>query len=336
MTAPQAGPARPLITVLGASGFVGSAVVAALARRPVRLRAVARTAAAVPADPAADVEVATADLTVPGEVGRAVADSAAVVHLVTHEGGWRAAERDPDSERVNVGVMASLVRAVRDGAAVPGPDGRPPLVLYAGAASQIGVPPDRPIDGDDPDHPRTEYDRQKLAAEDLLERATAEGVLRGISLRLPTVFGHGPVPDRGVVAAMTRRALDGEPITLWHDGTVRRDLVYVADIADAFAAALDRPDGLVGRHWPIGTGRGEPLGEVFRTVAAIVAARRGLPPVPVVSVDPPPGSPVTDFADLVIDPAPFHAATGWRPRTPLREALERTAAALAAERVDHH
>ena len=35
---------RPLVTVLGAAGFIGSAVVSALARRPVRLRLVSRRA----------------------------------------------------------------------------------------------------------------------------------------------------------------------------------------------------------------------------------------------------------------------------------------------------
>ncbi|MEU8382877.1 NAD-dependent epimerase/dehydratase [Streptosporangium sp. NPDC048865] len=320
--------------MLGASGFVGSALVAALARRPLRLRAVARRPSVVPDAGIAEAEIRTADLTVPDEVRRAVAGSAAVIHLVTHSGGWRAADKDPECERVNVGVMRNLIAAVRDGAA-GGRDGGPPLVVYAGAASQIGVPPDRAIDGSEPDHPETEYDRQKLAAETLLKVATAEGVLRGVTLRLPTVFGHGPVPDRGVVAFMIRRALDDERITMWHDGTVKRDLVYVEDIADAFVAALDHPGELAGRHWLLGAGRGDPLGEVFRAVAEIVAGHTGRPPVPVVCVEPPPGAPRTDFAGVTIDSSPFRAVTGWRPRVALRDALERTVTALAVERVGH-
>ncbi|MFF5563814.1 NAD-dependent epimerase/dehydratase family protein [Streptomyces sp. NPDC012623] len=320
---------RPLITVLGASGFVGSAVARALARRPVRLRVVARRPSAPDPGPA-ETSVVTADLTDRAALAEAVAGSDAVVHLLLADGGWRAAESEPGAERVNVGVMRDLV-------AVLPPDtggGVPPLVVYGGAASQVGTPPREPLDGSEPDRPETAYDRQKLTAEHLLLKATSEGRVRGISLRLPTVFGAGAAPgaaDRGVVSAMMRRALAGEPLTMWHDGTVRRDLVHVDDVAAAFTAALDRPDALVGGHWLIGAGRGDALGDVFRLVARTVSDHTGRPPVPVVSVTPPSHAPVTDFRSVTIDSAPFRAATGWHPTTSLPDGVRRTVAALARQ-----
>ncbi|CAM5280070.1 UDP-glucose 4-epimerase [Streptomyces spiroverticillatus] len=322
--------ALPVVTVLGASGFVGSAVLAAFARRPVLLRAVARRTSHVPATGAARTQVRTADLTRAGQVADAVAGADVVIHLVTHSGGWRAAESDPASRAVNVGVMEMLCEALSDRRR----DGPGPLVLYAGAASQIGLPPDRPVDGSEPDRPETAYDRHKLAAERLLKEATADSVMRGVSLRLPTVFGHvgEHAPDRGVVAFMIRRALAGEPLTLWHDGTVARDLVHVDDIAEAFTAAADHPDELSGNHWLLGAGRGDPLGAVCRTVSRLVADRLGKPPVPVVSTAPPKDAPATDFRSVTIDSSPFRSVTGWRPRTPLHTALERTVAALAQTR----
>nr|WGO49569.1 oxidoreductase [Streptomyces lavendulae] len=322
----------PLITVLGASGFVGSAVVRALARRPVRLRAVARGRTAPHTGPAgtAVVTVVTADLTDRAALAEAVAGSDVVVHLLLADGGWRAAETEPGAERVNVGVMRDLVEVVR-----PGPGGGPPpLVVYAGAASQVGVPPREPLDGSEPDHPGTAYDRQKLTAEQILKKATAEGLVRGISLRLPTVFGESTAPgatDRGVVSAMARRALADQTLTMWHDGTVRRDLVHVDDVAAAFTAALDHPDPLVGGHWLIGAGRGDALGDVFRLVARTASGHTGRPPVAVVSVDPPAHAPATDFRSVTIDSSPFRAATGWHPRTPLPEGVRRTVAALARQ-----
>ncbi|MFF5583611.1 NAD-dependent epimerase/dehydratase family protein [Streptomyces hygroscopicus] len=328
MTARGAAHAGRVVTVLGASGFVGSAVLAALAPRPYRVRAVARRPSAVPRGSAA-VEVCRADLA-SGAVTGAVAGSDVVVCLVTHSGGWRAAESDPESERVNVGIMRELLGVLRAERSA----GPPPLVVYAGAASQVGVPPRDVIDGTERDRPATEYDRQKLAAEELLMAASAEGVVRGVSLRLPTVFGEAYAPwarDRGVVSAMIRRALTGEPLTMWHDGTVKRDLVHVSDVADAFLAAVDRPEQLVGRHWLLGAGRGDRLGDVFRAVSRIVAERTGRQPVPVVSVEPPAHAPATDFADVTIDSSLFRAATGWSPRIALHEALDRTVAAMAEE-----
>ncbi|MBL7253420.1 NAD-dependent epimerase/dehydratase family protein [Paractinoplanes lichenicola] len=318
---------RPLVTVLGATGFVGSAVLAALAGRDLRLRAVARRPAVGPAGARAEVEVVTADLTDRAALAAAVKDADVVIHTLLCEGGWRAAA-EPDGERVNVGVMRDLLDVAAN------PD-RPPLVIYAGAASQVGAPPREPLDGTEPDRPGTVYDEQKLTAERLLLAASEAGLVRGVGLRLPTVFGEGTVPgtaDRGVVAAMARRALDGQEITLWHDGTVRRDLVHIADIAAAFVAAVDHPAELAGRAWLLGAGRGDALGDVFRTVARLAAARTGGTAVPVVSVQPPAHAPRTDFLSVTIDSTPFRTATGWLPRVPLDEGLSRTVTALSHHR----
>jgi nucleoside-diphosphate-sugar epimerase len=155
--------------------------------------------------------------------------------------------------------------------------------------------------------------------------------VRGVSVRLPTVFGHSPVTgrlDSGVVSAMVRRAVDGDALTMWHDGTVERDLLHVQDAAAALLAALDNADALAGGHWLAGTGVGTPLGDAFRAIADIVARRTGTAPVPVVSVAPPRSLSATDVASAVVDPAPFRARTGWAARVSLSDGLERTVAAV--------
>lgn len=322
---------RPLVTVLGATGFIGSAVLAALARRPIRLRAVGRTPSAFAGPSVAELDVRTAELTDRAQLAEAVAGSDVVIHLVLCAGGWRAADADPDgSERVNVGIMRDLLDVL--GTHAPGPA---PLVVYSGAASQIGVPPDRPVDGSEPDNPETRYDRQKLAAEDALAAATRRGTVRGITLRLPTVFGLSDTSgaDNGVVSLMVRRALAGEPITMWHDGTVRRDVVYVDDIAAAFVAAIDHAGVLTGQRWLVGSGRSPELGEVFDTISRAVSEHSGAPPVPVTSVPPPADAPVTDLRSLVIDSARFRTATGWYPKVPVRDAVDRTIAELTRQHV---
>lgn len=318
---------RPLVAVLGASGFVGSAVTAALARRPVRLRPIARRPTAVPADARAETDVRVADLTAPGAIAEAVDGADAVIHLVTHAGGWRGADRDPAGERVNIGLAHDLVTAA---AYRPGPA---PVVVFAGSTSQVGLPARTPIDGTETDRPETPYDRQKLAAENVLKEASARGVIRGVSLRLPTVFGRtagASAEDAGVVTAMTRRALAGQPLTLWTGGDVQRDLLAVDDVAEAFAAAVDHADDLTGRHWLLGTGRGVRLDLLFREIAATVSALTGRPPAPVRSVPPPEHATSTDRRSVVADSSAFRAVTGWRPRTSLREGLAQTAAACAA------
>ncbi|GAB2898050.1 NAD-dependent epimerase/dehydratase family protein [Streptomyces mayteni] len=321
---------RPTVAVLGASGYLGSVLTGLLARRPVRLRPVARRAVPVPEGAVADVRPLAADLTEPAAVARAVGDADVVLHLAKHTGDWRLPEAEPAAtERVNVGVMRAVLDVLADR---PRSGERPPpVVVFAGACTQIGRTPERPMDGTEPDHPQTAYDRQKLTAELLLKAADRAGAVRGISLRLATVFGQSPlseVPDPGVVMTMARLALAGRPLTMWHDGSVVRDITFVEDVGRAFLAATDHPDALRGRHWMIGTGRHARLGAVFHTVAEAVAEATGRPPVPVVTVEPPDAAVLTDFLPVYIDPEPFTEATGWRAGVPLREGVDRGVAAL--------
>ncbi|MBB5119038.1 NAD-dependent epimerase/dehydratase family protein [Streptomyces eurocidicus] len=310
-------PRGPSVVVLGASGFVGSAVVAELARLPVRLRAVSRGPVAVPATAEAAVEVRRADLALPGAVADAVEGADAVVHLAAHIGGaqsWRAA--DERAERVNVGLARDLVEACR------GHPGTPPAVIFAGTIQTGSAAAPGP----------GSYAAQKTAAEEILRAGTADGAVRGVVLRLATVYGRSPLSGstgRGVLSAMAARALGGEPLTMWHDGSVERDFLHVRDAAAAFAAALRHVPRLQGRPWLVGSGRPERLGDVFTALAGTVAARTGKPAVPVLSVPPPAYAEAGDFHTPESDPAAFRAVTGWRAGVPLREGLDDMVAAMA-------
>jgi nucleoside-diphosphate-sugar epimerase len=213
----------------------------------------------------------------------------------------------------------------------------PPAVVYAGSITQVGVPGRTLLDGTEPDRPDTAIARDKHAAERALLQASARGVVRGVSVRLPTVFGHDPASgrfDSGVLTAMINRAIAGHPLTMWHDGTVQRDLLHVQDAAAALLAALDHIDVLAGRHWIVGTGVGTPLGEAFRAIADIVACLTGAATVPVTSVPPPRPLSATDLTSAVVDPVAFRSRTGWAARVPLREGLEWTVAAALHVRSD--
>jgi nucleoside-diphosphate-sugar epimerase len=321
--------AAPLITVLGSSGLVGTAITRELARRPIRLRLVGRRPTTVPDDPRADIDMRTVDLSAPGAVAEAIDGSDAVIHLVAHISGestWRVSSNDPVAERINVGLIRDLVDALRE----QKPE-RPPVVLLAGSMSQAGKSAKARIDGSEPDQPLTTYDRQKLDAEELILGATEEGLLRGSVLRLATLYTQGsdsPALDRGVVSAMMRRAFAGQPLTMWHDGTVTRDLICVDDVARAFLTALDQIDRTAGRNWLVGTGQAVSIATLFKMVARTVAEQTGTEPVPVTSVPPADHSMPTDQLDFVLDPSAFQDATGWTAQVSLVDGLAALAGAM--------
>ncbi|MFE6690673.1 NAD-dependent epimerase/dehydratase family protein [Streptomyces sp. NPDC057743] len=323
----------PLITVLGASGLLGTAVSRELASRPVRLRLVGRRPVTLPPHPAARIEQRRVDLTEPGAVADAIADADVVVHLVAHisgSGTWRVADGDKLAERVNLGLVHDVLDAVR--ARRPA---RPPALLFSGSLSQSAqVPAALAAAGVRPEELLTAYDRHKLAAERAIADATAEGLVRGSTLRLSTLYSLGTDPadlDRGVVASMTRRAVEGRPLTVWHGGTAKRDLLGIDDAARAFTAALDALDAVAGRAWEIGTGEQTSVAELFAAIAHAVSRQTGRPPVPVVESAPAAYAMPTDRIDFVLRSPAFRDVTGWAPRVPLHEGLDRIAAAVAQQ-----
>jgi UDP-glucose 4-epimerase len=57
-----------------------------------------------------------------------------------------------------------------------------------------------------------------------------QGYVRGVTLRLANVYGPGPrsgSTDRGILNQMIRRALAGEPLTVFGAGDQVRDYVHM-------------------------------------------------------------------------------------------------------------
>lgn len=311
------------VVVLGAGGYVGGALARGLHRPGVRLRLAGRRPPPWNSDgPVNAVDRRAADLTDPRAVRDLVAGADVVVVSVLYapDGSWRDADADPAAaRRVNVGVVESVLESVggdRD------PSLPPPVVVVPGTASL-----DHAGDGEMSEYAMSEYERQKAEAEELLMEATRRGRARGISMRLPTVYGAagpGQTAGRGVVAQILRTALGGRPLTIWGDGSAHRDLVHIRDVADAVATVVASPDLLAGRRWSIGTGEAVTLTRLFTLAASVAAERAGGTPVPVEYVEPPAGATVTDVRSSVVDPGPFSERTGWAAGTRLEDGLRQT------------
>jgi len=298
------------LLVTGWTGLIGRAVAARLAGRPARL--LARGVGCTP--PGAEVIVG--DVRDRATLVRALRDVDAVLHLAGQT-SYRVAAADPDADRA---VNVDAVRAIVEASAA---DGVVRTLVLAGSESQAGQPATVPLDESHPDAPLTAYDAHKLEAEQL---ATGSAAVRGVGLRMPTVYGPGPRErsgDRGVVGTVIRRALTGRPVQVYGSGAWRRDLLHVEDAAVALLTAVDNAVTLAGRHWLVGTA----VGITVRTAISDIAAATG---VGVEHVAPPPGWSAIDERDVVVDPARFAAATGWSARIPWHEGMRVTIEAIAS------
>jgi dTDP-L-rhamnose 4-epimerase len=126
-----------------------------------------------------------------------------------------------------------------------------------------------------PPRPGSVYGWTKLGQEQLfalLEPAT--GVQTAV-LRLQNVFGPGQAlrnPYTGVLMTFCNRALRGEPLTLYEDGEIARDFVFVDDVVRALVAS-GQGSGTAGSPCNIGTGVATTIREAAEAIVAAAGSR---------------------------------------------------------------
>ncbi|PVZ09016.1 NAD-dependent epimerase/dehydratase family protein [Actinomycetospora cinnamomea] len=277
------------VAVTGAGGFVGRAVVSALVAAGHEVVGLVRS------HPAAGMRIA--DLDRPASL----ADALAGVDGVCHLGAVvrvRASLTDPlGTWRTNLGGTLAVLEALPRGTR---------LVLASTAAVGDGLP----------DHP---YGSSKLAAEWAVRDAAPARGLGAVVLRLANVAGPGDADPTRLVPAILGAALEGTEFTVNGDGSAVRDLVHVADVAEAFVAALGAAEP--GRHRTLPIGSGRPV--AVRDVIAAAERATGRP----VAVRHREAAPEPQA--VVVDPVPARDELGWVPR---RSAIDRIVGDAWAER----
>jgi nucleoside-diphosphate-sugar epimerase len=300
--------------VTGASGFIGTRLVARLRAEGCRLRLVSRRPVA------GDPSWVSCDLR-ERDCWPALLDGVTLVFHLAGQTSVRTAELDPVADaRINTDAMLGLLAAAQH-------LGTRPTVVFASTETIAGVHRDR-LDDDVPDAPVTRYDAHKLAAERALREAVSAGIVRGGSLRLTTVYGPGPRPqasERGIVDLMLARALAGQALTVYGDGQQLRDLLYIDDAVAALLAAAAVPDQLDGDHFVVGSGAGLTIVELFERIAKLVERELEIR-APVIHVQPPEPRSIIDERSVIADPSRFCARTGWTPTIDFDEGLRRTLA----------
>ena len=126
--------------------------------------------------------------------------------------------------------------------------------------------------------PRNTYAATKVAQEQLGAVWARETGGCCTSLRLHNVYGPGmprATPYAGVAAIFWSAAAAGRSPQVFEDGGQRRDFVHVDDVAAAFVAALDSPVGQPGGHAAYNVGSG--VVHTIGDLAAELASRAGAP-----------------------------------------------------------
>jgi UDP-glucuronate 4-epimerase len=235
----------------------------------------------------------------------AVAEGDAVLHLAGLA-GVRPSFADPVRyARVNVEGTAVVQEVARERGVE--------RFVFASSSSVYGNATPLPANEDAPAIvPESPYAASKRSAELVVSAISRNAPsMRCSALRFFTVYGPRQRPEMAITQ-FVRAALAGRAITLFGDGSMRRDFTHVDDIVRGVLRVLDAERTPGFRAYNLGSGAPVDLRTLVDEIAraAGVALRVEHAPVPLGDVD-------ATFADI----ARAHAELGWQPRVRLPEGL---------------
>ncbi|MCD4747888.1 MAG: NAD-dependent epimerase/dehydratase family protein [Thermoanaerobaculales bacterium] len=189
------------------------------------------------------------------------------------------------------------------------------LVFFSSGGTVYGKADHVPIAEDHPRNPISPYGLTKLTVERFLEFHGSQFGMDSVIVRPSVPYGERQNPNgvQGAVSVFLGKAMCGEPIVIWGDGTVVRDYFYVGDLAQACIAAAQT--SARGEVFNIGGGMGISLNQLVEMV-------RGVTGIDVEVVYQAARS--FDVPELVLDIRKAEEILAWKPVVGLEEGLERT------------
>ncbi len=193
-------------------------------------------------------------------------------------------------------------------------------IVFASTRQVYGRPSQLPVNEEHPIFPCDINGINKIAGE-WYHRLYSEAYgIKTVSLRLINTYGPHILMkhDRqGFIAWFMRRALDGDEIQIYGDGTQVRDFNYVDDVVDALlkAALLE---GCWGKVFNLGGGEHINLLELTKLITQISGGGSyRLVPFPS-------DKKKIDIGSYYADFSKFSHISGWQPRVFLEEGLKKT------------
>jgi UDP-glucose 4-epimerase len=189
-------------------------------------------------------------------------------------------------------------------------------ILYCSSGGAVyGVPSVLPIAESAPPRPISSYGLIKQAVEDAVRSFCPGRGIEHVILRPSNVYGpdQSPFRPQGIIAAAMLAALRGEAVTVFGDGSVVRDFLYIGDFTRFFMRCLAAKVRAVTIN--AGSGQGHSLGHVLDLVGSISGRPLAVKRLPPRDFDVP-----VNYLDVSL----AGRLLGWKPGVGLEEGLRLT------------
>lgn len=291
------------ILPLGGGGFIGQATARRLASTAKEVHILARHHT-LPSAPT--IHLHTGDLSNPAILDTLLPQCNTVVHLASSTTPGSSANK-PSDELGNLRPTLNLLDRLINQKDIH-------LIFLSSGGTVYGNPPHIPVNEDAPFAPRSYHGAGKMALEGFLPAFREAGNAVTI-LRPSNAYGSGQDLRRsfGFVRTVLEHARNGSPLEIWGDSEAVRDFVYVEDVAEAIAMAIDNPAD--NGTYNVGSGQGYTLNEVLALAKRVTGMDINTQHKPARE---------NDVRGVVLDVSRIRTALGWQPRINLEEGLRRT------------
>lgn len=272
--------------VVGARGFLGTALGARLEAAGVEVRRFTRT------------EPALVDGTLAPGLG-----DVATIYWAASRINPKVAEEHPERVAADEAHLRDVLGRLRA-------EGLAPRVVLLSSGGTVYGAEGAPFSERSPLRPAGAYGRAKARLEQLL----ADNVDGAVVVRISNAYGPGqaPAPGQGVIGHWLRAAAAGRPVTVYGDPGTARDYVAVDDVAEALSRLHGAPAAPAIVN--VGSGRATSLAEVLDVVRDVVGR-------PDLDVRHEPAR-AFDVRATWLDVSLARQALGWAPRVSLHAGIE--------------
>lgn len=226
----------------------------------------------------------------------------AVIHLAAMAGVRPSLENPHLYNDVNIRGTTILLEAVKDRGVEN--------FLFGSSSSVYGAHDTVPFSERDVlNRPVSPYAATKLAGEQICFTYHHLYQLPVSCLRFFTVYGPRQRPEMAI-HLFASKMICGEPITVFGDGSSRRDYTYISDIVDGVCLALDKPQGY--EIYNLGESRTVLLSELI----SLIEGNIGKVVEKIRKEDQPGDVPVT-YADI----SKARAMLGYDPSVPVEDGI---------------
>jgi UDP-glucose 4-epimerase len=196
-------------------------------------------------------------------------------------------------------------------------------LINVGTRGQYGTAITIPVSEDAPTNPKGIYELTNLTAEKMVKIYNDNYGIRSVLLRLTNIYGpraQMKTNHYGVVNWFIRQAIDGDAISVFGDGKLKRDFLYIDDAVDAMIRCATT-SSCYGEIINIGHDKPDTFLHLVRIIVRTAGKKASYRFTPFSAE-----RKAQEPGDFASDISKIKRLTGWKPKIKLEKGIQKTVA----------